>query len=74
MKRRVIFYQDESGGWCVLCPSLGAFSQGENRDDALANIQELLPAWVEEEFEDQAIPEDNGHIEIVEISLEPYSQ
>jgi predicted RNase H-like HicB family nuclease len=72
MKRRVIVYQDETGGWCVLCPSLGAFSQGENREDALANIQELLPAWIEEEFKDQPVPEDDGHIEFVEISLEPH--
>jgi predicted RNase H-like HicB family nuclease len=70
MKRRVIVYQDETGGWCVLCLSPGAFSQGENREDVLANIRELLPGWIEEEFKNQPIPGDDGHIEIIEISLE----
>jgi predicted RNase H-like HicB family nuclease len=74
MKRRVIVYQDESGAWCALCPSLSAFSEGESRDDAIANIKELLPTWIEETFKDAPIPKDNGHIKIVTISLEPYRQ
>ncbi len=70
MNRRVIIYQDESGGWCVLCPSLGVFSEGESREEAIANIQELLPTWIEEAFENQPVPEDNGHIEVLTIAFE----
>lgn len=72
IERRIIVYQDEAGEWCVLCPSLGAFTQGESRSDAIENMKELLPIWIDEEYQDQPIPEDNGHIETVTVMVEPH--
>jgi len=40
------------GGFSVSCPAApGAFSQGETREIALANIAEALQLWIEVELE-----------------------
>jgi predicted RNase H-like HicB family nuclease len=67
--RRIIVYQDENGDWCALCPSLGAFTQGESRDDALANMEDLLPSWIDEAFAGEAAPADDGQIEVVTVTV-----
>jgi predicted RNase H-like HicB family nuclease len=40
--------RDEDGVWIVECPSIpGCVSQGETRDEALANIREAIAACLE---------------------------
>jgi len=40
--------RDEDGVWIVECPSIpGCVSQGETREEALANIQEAIAACLE---------------------------
>ena len=38
----------ECGGYSVFCPAMpGAVSQGDSRDEALANIIEAMEGWME---------------------------
>ena len=48
MKYRVILEPDlETGGFVVSCPSLsGCHSQGETREEALANIRAAIEAYL----------------------------
>jgi predicted RNase H-like HicB family nuclease len=40
--------QDEDGVWIAECPSIpGCVSQGDTRDEALANIQEAIALCLE---------------------------
>jgi predicted RNase H-like HicB family nuclease len=40
--------RDEDGVWIVECPSIpGCISQGETRDQAVANIREAIAACLE---------------------------
>jgi predicted RNase H-like HicB family nuclease len=58
--RQVLLTPDEEGGWVVECPSLpGCISQGETKDEALANIREAIELYVETlEAEGLPVPED----------------
>ena len=45
--RQVILYPGEDGYWVVECPSLpGCVSQGETRQEAVANIKEAIEAYI----------------------------
>lgn len=46
--RQVVLYPDpEDDGWIAEVPSLpGCISDGETRDDALANAREAIEAWI----------------------------
>lgn len=47
-KRHVLLHRDEDGWWVVTCPSLpGCVSQGQTRDEALANIREAIQGYIE---------------------------
>jgi len=48
MKYRVILEPDlEAGGYVVSCPSLpGCCSEGETREEALANIRDAIEAYL----------------------------
>lgn len=43
----------EDKGYSVLCPELGVTSQGENVEDAKANIREAVALYIEDMTEDQ---------------------
>lgn len=48
LKRTVFLYRDEDGYFIVEVPSLhGCVSQGETREEALANIQEAIALHIE---------------------------
>jgi predicted RNase H-like HicB family nuclease len=48
MKLRVILEPSHEGGYTVYVPSLpGCISEGENVDEALANIQEAIELYLE---------------------------
>ena len=68
MTRRVILYPGEDGFVVAEVPSLpGCVSQGQTRDEALANIQEAI-ALHEDVLRErgQPVPEDN--VEVVEVA------
>ncbi len=45
--RQVVLYPGEDGYWVVECPSLpGCVSQGETRQEAVANIKEAIEAYI----------------------------
>ena len=70
MKFRVVLEPDfESGGYVVSCPSLpGCHSQGETQEEALANIQEAIQAYLESlKKHDQPVPAEAE----VEVDVSP---
>lgn len=62
-------YKDEDGWWVVSCPSLpGCISQGETREEALANIREAIDLYIEVLKEDgDPIPDDPQIMELAEV-------
>lgn len=43
----VVLVESEGYGWAAMCPALyGCFSQGEDEEDAIANIREAIIAWL----------------------------
>lgn len=69
VQRRVLMYKDEDGWWVVSCPSLpGCISQGETREEALANIREAIDLYIEVLKEDgDPIPDDPQIMELAEV-------
>ncbi len=46
--RKVIIYTDENGEWCATVPSLpGCNSQGDTREEVIANIKEAIRLYIE---------------------------
>ncbi len=68
MTRRVILYPGEDGCIVAEVPSLpGCISQGETRDEALANIHEAIELYVEVLRErGEVVPDDR--VEMVEVA------
>lgn len=68
MSRRVILYPGEDGYIVAEVPSLpGCISQGETRDEALANIHEAIELYVEVLRErGEVVPDDR--VEMVEVA------
>ena len=53
-------------GWSVSCLDLpGCHSQGESRDEALANIREAIQIWLEVEAEEAGVKT----VETLELSV-----
>ena len=45
--RQAVIYPGEDGFWVVECPSLpGCVSQGETREQAIANIREAIEGYI----------------------------
>lgn len=67
LKRTVFLYRDEDGYFIVEVPSLhGCVSQGETREEALANIQEAIALHIEVLQErGELVPDDN--IEVISL-------
>lgn len=70
---KVIFEPQEEGGYTATVPSLpGCISEGDNYDEALANIKEAMALYLESlQADGLPIPEEN-HL-IVEVES-PYEQ
>ena len=48
MKFMTVIERDEDGKWVIECPSIpGCVSQGDTRDEALANIRGAIAACLE---------------------------
>ncbi len=49
MRYTVVLEQEEDGGYVANVPALpGCVSQGDNRDEAMANIREAIALYVED--------------------------
>jgi predicted RNase H-like HicB family nuclease len=68
MRYTVVLEQEEDGGFVVAVPALpGCFSQGDSRDEALANIREAIELYIEDcRDAGDPVPTDAGK-EFVEI-------
>jgi predicted RNase H-like HicB family nuclease len=65
MKLKVVLEPSDEGGFTVYVPSLpGCISEGDTREEALANIQEAIELYLEEE-EPIPLPEEAQVIELV---------
>ena len=70
MKYRTIIEQDEDGVYIAECPTLpGCISQGNTREEALANIRDAIRGYLESlKKHDEPIPPLIEE-EVVEVSL-----
>ena len=67
--RQVIIYPGENGYWIVECPSLpGCVSQGETRQQAIANIKEAIVAYVSV-LEEDGLPVPEEHFETLVVAV-----
>ena len=64
---RVILEKSEDGGYTVHVPALpGCISEGDSREEALANIREAIELYLEPVDDDSTLDED---VEIAEVAL-----
>ena len=67
MKLTVVLEPSEEGGYTVYAPSLpGCISEGDTKEEALANIREAIELYLEP-TEDDHIPQEKA--EVVELAL-----
>jgi predicted RNase H-like HicB family nuclease len=68
MRYTVVLERECDGGYVVSVPALpGCVSQGDNRDEALANIREVIELYVEDcRDAGDPVPIEDGH-EYVEV-------
>lgn len=70
MHLRVMLEPSEDGGYTVTVPSLpGCISEGDTREDALANIREAIQLYLDPVEDDLAAREATGRAELVEIAV-----
>jgi predicted RNase H-like HicB family nuclease len=63
MTYRIRLLQTEEG-WSVSCMDLpGCHSQGDSREEALANIREAIALWLEVEAEEAGVK----HVETLDL-------
>ena len=67
MKIKVVLEPSEEGGYTTYVPSLpGCISEGDTKEEALANIRETIALYLEPIEDDQILTE---KAEVVELSL-----
>ena len=67
MRLKVILEPSDEGGFTVYAPSLpGCISEGETKEEALANIQEAIALYLEP-AEDDWILEDRAVVQEIEV-------
>ena len=67
MKIKVVLEPSEEGGYTIYVPSLpGCISQGETKEEALANIKEAIELYLEPLEDDEPL-EQKG--EVLELAL-----
>ena len=67
MKLKVVLEPSEEGGYTVYAPSLpGCISEGDTRDEALANIREAIELYLEP-VDDDLLP--TSGVEVIEIAV-----
>jgi predicted RNase H-like HicB family nuclease len=69
---RVLIYPDETGGYNVQCADLGAYSQGETLEEALANMREVVALALEgESLREMGFVDDPSLL--IEVEMGPVS-
>jgi predicted RNase H-like HicB family nuclease len=67
MKLKVVLEKSEEGGYTVFVPSLpGCISEGDTRDEAIANIREAIELYLEPAVDDSNFEQ---NAEIVELAI-----
>jgi len=67
MKLNVVLEPSDEGGYTVCVPSLpGCISEGDTKEEALANIKEAIELYVEQVEDDFSVSPDT---EIMEIAV-----
>jgi predicted RNase H-like HicB family nuclease len=67
MKLKVVLEYSDEGGYTVYVPSLpGCISEGDTKEDALANIKEAIALYMESVDDDFTVSPDT---EIMEIAV-----
>ncbi len=65
MKLKVVLEPSDEGGFTVYVPSLpGCITEGDTREEALANIREAIDLYLEEE-DPMVLPEKAQLVELV---------
>ena len=65
MKVRVVLEPSDEGGYTVYVPALpGCISEGNSRDEALANIREAIEVYLEPAEDDAGFSPDAETVEI----------
>jgi len=66
MKLQIVFEPSDDGGYTVTVPVLpGCISEGDSREDALANIKEAIELYLESAEDDHIFSQDAEEMEIV---------
>jgi predicted RNase H-like HicB family nuclease len=67
--RQVVIYAGEDGYWVAECPSLpGCISQGETREQAIANIREAIRGYIAA-LEEDGLPVPEERFEAVLVTV-----
>lgn len=67
MKLKIVLEPSEEGGYTAIVPSLpGCISEGNDREEALANVKEAIELYLEPVDDDQVIP---ANSEIIELAV-----
>jgi len=67
MKLRVVLEPSDEGGFTAVVPALpGCISEGDTRDEALANIEEAILLYLEPVDDDATR---SPHAEVIEIAV-----
>ncbi len=67
--RQVIIYPGESGFWVAECPSLpGCVSQGQSREEAIANAREAINGYVQV-LEEDGLPVPEERFEALLVAV-----
>ena len=68
MEIKLILEEQAEGGYTVYVPSLqGCISQGENIEEAIANIKEAISLYLETDENEISIYNENVKTKIIEI-------
>ena len=67
--RQVLLYRGEDGYWVAECPSLpGCVTQGETREEAIANTKEAIQGYVHALEEDRLpVPEERFEALVIAV-------
>jgi len=67
MKLRVVLEPSDEGGFTAIVPALpGCLSEGDTREEALANIQQAIELYLEPVEDDVTVSPD---AEVIEIAV-----
>jgi predicted RNase H-like HicB family nuclease len=65
MKLKVILEPSPEGGFTAIAPSLpGCISEGDTKEEALANVQEAILLYIEPVDDDSSYPTDEESKEV----------